>query len=269
MAAGNHPDFFAVARSEEKNELTIDVMLELCRALSLKPARGRGKIALLDNADDLNAESSNAFLKTLEEPPPGSVFFLIGTSTERQLPTLVSRCQVVRFAPLSDEGTADILRRQGISDDRTLNRLVRLARGSPGQALALAEAALWEFRQVLLDGLLQPSPDSATLSKRWVEFVEENGKDGPAQRRLATLVIRLLLEFFDDALSVRLGGTPRLGDPEELVNLRKLADRAEPDMLLKLLDRCLEADVQAGRYVQLVLVQEALLDALAALLATT
>src|SRR5262249_21284851 len=97
MAAGTHPDFFAVARPEDKNELPIEVMRQLCRGFSLKSARGRGKIALLDDADDLNAESANCFLKTLEEPPPRSVFFLIGTSPERQLPTIVSRCQVVRF----------------------------------------------------------------------------------------------------------------------------------------------------------------------------
>ena len=58
-------------------------MREFCRQFALKPARGRGKVALLDDADDLNEEAANCFLKTLEEPPQGSVLLLIGTSAER------------------------------------------------------------------------------------------------------------------------------------------------------------------------------------------
>ncbi|HYV34429.1 MAG TPA: DNA polymerase III subunit delta', partial [Gemmataceae bacterium] len=232
VRAGNHPDFFAVARPEDKNEMPIEVMRELCRGFSLKPARGRGKIALLDDADDLNQESSNCFLKTLEEPPPRSVFFLIGTNPERQLATIVSRCQVVRFAPLRDEVVAEILRQQGVTDPALLPRLLRLGRGSPGDALALADADLWAFRKVLLEDLLLPRPDSVALGKKLMEFVEDAGTVTAAQRRRAGQVLRLLIGFFSDALTVSLGGSPRLGDPAEMAMLQKLADRVSPDKLL-------------------------------------
>ena len=260
--ANTHPDFFAVARPEEKNEMPIAVMRELCQGFSLKPARGRGKVALLDDADDLNGPSANCFLKTLEEPPPRSVFFLVGTHPERQLATIVSRCQVVRFAPLSDAIVGDILKQQGISDARMLARLVRLGRGSPGQALALADAKLWEFRTELLAGLVQPRLDSVALAKKLREFVEDAGKESAAQRRRTNQVLRLLIEFFDDTLAVCLGATPRLGDPEEMNTLRKLADRVDPEKLLEILERCLTADAQTDRYIQLVLVLEGLVDAL-------
>jgi DNA polymerase-3 subunit delta' len=262
VRAGNHPDFFAVARPEDKNEMPIDTLRELCRGFSLKPARGRGKIAILDDADDLNEESSNCFLKTLEEPPPRSVFFLIGTQPERQLATIVSRCQVVRFAPLADDIVADILKQQGVSDPALLPRLMRLGRGSPGEALALADPELWEFRKVLVADLLQERPDSVALSKKLMEFVEDAGTVTAAQRRRAGQVLRLLIGFFSDALTVSLGGSPRLGDAEEQAMLRKLADRAGPEKLLQVLERCLEADAQTERYIQLVLVLEGLLDAL-------
>jgi DNA polymerase III subunit delta' len=98
--AGTHPDCFAAGRPEDSLEVPIDEVRELCRHFSLKSARGRGKVALLDDADDLNDAAANCFLKTLEEPPPRSVLLLIGTSPDRQLPTIVSRCQIVRFAPL-------------------------------------------------------------------------------------------------------------------------------------------------------------------------
>jgi DNA polymerase III subunit delta' len=267
MAAGNHPDFFTVSRPEQRNEMPIALMRDLCRSFSLKPARGRGKIAVLDDADDLNPEAANCFLKTLEEPPPHSAFFLIGTSPERQLPTVISRCQVVRFAPLPDPLVVDILQRQGITDEKMTDRLVHLGHGSPGQALALADPALWAFRQTLLDGLLQPRPDTVTLAKRWTEFVEEAGKETALHRRRANLVLRLLIGFLDDALALRLGRKPRPGDVEEMALLQKLADQADPDKLLQALERCLEADLQIGWYIQLVLVLEALLDALGVTLA--
>src|SRR5439155_24893285 len=151
--ASTHPDLFTVGRPEESNEIPIEIMRELCRGFGLKSARGRGKVAILDDADDLNDASANCFLKTLEEPPPRSLFILVGTSMDRQLPTIVSRCQVVRFAPLSAEVMADLLKAHGAGDAQQVQRLVRLAGGSPGQALALADPALWQFRKVLLEGL--------------------------------------------------------------------------------------------------------------------
>ena len=155
--AGTHPDFFAVERPEGKNELPVEVIRGLCRDFSLKSARGHGKMAILDDADDLNDEAANCFLKTLEEPPPRSVIFLIGTSRDRQLPTILSRCQLIRFAPLPEELVQELLRQQGVPAE-LLPRLTKLADGSPGQALALADPALWEFRQRALTALAGPRP---------------------------------------------------------------------------------------------------------------
>src|SRR5579864_7663912 len=152
-------------------------MRELCQDLSLKPARGRGKVAIVDDADDLNEESANCFLKTLEEPPPRSVLILIGTSPDRQLATIRSRCQVVHFFPLPAELVAEILRAPGVEDDKLIERLVHLSDGSPGQARALADPALWEFRRKFLKALSQPPFDNVALGQSWIQFVEEAGKE--------------------------------------------------------------------------------------------
>jgi DNA polymerase III subunit delta' len=260
--AGTHPDFFAVARPPDKNELPIAVMQELCRGFGLKSARGRGKVAVLDDADDLNEESANCFLKTLEEPPPRSVFILIGTSVDRQLPTIVSRTQVIRFAPLPAAVVADLLKAQGVEDANQRERIVRLADGSPGQGLTLADPALWQFLGKLLDGLSRPKSDTVGLSRAWIEFVEEAGKETAAQRRRAGLVLRLLVEFLKDALALALGGTPRQNHAEDRRLLQNFLAHSTPAQILDMLDRCLEAEIQLNRYVQTSLVLEGLLDAL-------
>ncbi len=261
VEAGTHPDFFAVSRPEGSNELPIELMRELCRGFTLKTARGRGKVAVLDDADDLNEASANCFLKTLEEPPPRSVFILVGTSSERQLPTIVSRCQVVRFAPLPETLVADILRSHELPDPAMIPRLAGLSGGSPGQALALADPDLWAFRAKLLQELIQPRANTPALAREWMEFVEEAGKDSGPQRRRAGLVLRLLVLFLEDALAISLGGEPRLAEPADLVLLRDLGARTTPEQILAMLERCLEADTHLERYAQLVLVIERLLDA--------
>jgi DNA polymerase-3 subunit delta' len=264
--AGNHPDLFTLSRPEQGNELSIEALRELCRGFVLKSARGRGKVAILDDADDLSEAAANCFLKTLEEPPPRSVFILLGTGRERQLPTIVSRCQVVRFAALPEALVSELLRQEPAVDPDLVPWLARLAEGSPGQARLLADPALWAFRRRLLEGLARQPPDTVALGRQWQELAEEAGKEAAAQRRRAGLVLRLLIASLHDALRVSLGETPRLADPEELALLRGLASRLGPDQILQLIERCLEADEQLRWYVQVVLVLEGLLDALGQLL---
>ncbi|HEY7313805.1 MAG TPA: DNA polymerase III subunit delta' [Gemmataceae bacterium] len=261
VEAGTHPDFFTAARPHEALEFPIDLMRELCQSFALKSARGRGKVVLLDDADDLNEESANCFLKTLEEPPPRSVLILIGSTPDRQLQTILSRCQVIRFAPLAPQLVEELVRAD-IEDAALRARLVRLSAGSPGLAKELADPALWEFRRGLLAGLAKTPINSVELARSWMAFVEEAGKESAAQRRRAQLVLRLIVDFLDDALTVGMNGTPRRTEAEDRLGLEALARRAGPDRLLEALERCLEADRQIERRVQLVLTLEGLMDVL-------
>src|SRR5205807_1306517 len=104
--------------------------------------------------------------------------------------------------------------------------------------------------------------DTVGLARRWVEFAEEAGKEGPAQRRRASLVLRLLIEFLNDAAALSVGGTPRLAEVEDLRALRALGQRLDTQGLLEALERCLEADAQIDRYVSVGLVLEGLVDAI-------
>ncbi|MGH7225813.1 MAG: DNA polymerase III subunit delta', partial [Gemmataceae bacterium] len=262
VEAESHPDFFPAVRPAEALEFPIDLMRQLCQSFALKSARGRGKVVLIDDADDLNEESANCFLKTLEEPPPRSVLILIGSTPDRQLQTIVSRCQVIRFAPLSPERVEELLQGQGVEDSALRARLVRLSAGSPGMAMELADPALWDFRRGLLAGLTKTPIASVDLSRQWMAFVEEAGKESASQRRRAQLVLHLIVDFLDDALTVSMNGTPRRTDPDERGGLETVARRAGPDRLLEALERCLEADRQIDRRVQLVLSLEGLMDAL-------
>lgn len=263
VAAGTHPDLILAARPEDKVDLPIETVRGLIEHLSLKPARGGRKVAVLDDADDLTAEAANAFLKTLEEPPPGSILILIGgPAPERQFTTILSRCQVVSFSPLRREQVADLLRDHGLTEDDSLDRLVRVAGGSAGQALALDDQALWQFRKSLLTALAVPKLDVFELATAWNHAVEEAGKEAGVRRRRASLMLRLLIGLLQDAQRVSHGVPPLVADSSEAATLRTVTERLGAEKVAAWIDRATEADVQIDRKVQLDLVVEAFTDSL-------
>lgn len=260
--ARTHPDFFLVGKPEDVNELPIDVVRELCSGFMLTSARGHGKVAILDDADLLNDAAANCFLKTLEEPPPGSVFVLVGTSLDIQLPTIRSRCHAIRFAPLAAEEVRSLLEARELPDPAMIPRLVRTCAGSPGTAVALADPEIWRFRDRLIAGLSQPRIDAMGLGKAFAEFAEDAGKEAVLHRARAELAFHLILAALRDAAYVRAGGD--VGEDAQL--LQPLAQRVDADKTARLVARVLEAETQVDRYVPVSLVVEALVDALAQLL---
>ncbi|MGD0615852.1 MAG: hypothetical protein ABSA69_10480 [Verrucomicrobiota bacterium] len=98
IEGGNHGDIHRVRPESKSRVITVDQMRDLLREVHLKPAEAEYKTAILVAADRLNAQAANAFLKTLEEPPPKSVFILLTTEPQRLLETILSRCLRLNFA---------------------------------------------------------------------------------------------------------------------------------------------------------------------------
>ncbi|MBV8676245.1 MAG: DNA polymerase III subunit delta' [Planctomycetaceae bacterium] len=268
VRAGSHPDLLQVARPEDKHDLPIAVIRDLCLDLGLKPARGARKVAIIDDADDLNDEAANSFLKTLEEPPPGSVLILIGTSAEVQLDTIVSRCRVVRFDPLPEAELAALLLEQGMTrDPAEADRLARLADGSVSRARGLASPELEQFRRALIDDLAGPRGfDPPALALRLGAFIKEASKESVAQRGRARLIVGELARFFRGLLWQTAGMAPPCPDPDDLRASEALAARLDPEAVLVLADRCLDADYQIQRKAYMPLILDSLLHDLGTLI---
>ena len=261
IAGQSHPDFFIVRRPQEANEFPIELMRELCQKFTLKSARGQGKVAILDDADDLNDASANCFLKTLEEPPSNALFILIGTLRSQQLPTIRSRCQSVRFAPLPSEIVTEILQAKGITQKEQLASLIRLCPGSPGQALQLADTELWQFRDSLLNGLSAQKYNPNALAKHLLDFVESAGKEGAVQRQRAEQVLMLMMAFLRDCLRFSVGEHDESHSDAERNRWQSICVNHSAEQILSLLERCMDAIIQIRRYIQLAIILEGLLDA--------
>lgn len=270
VAAGTHPDVHRVARPEDKHDLSIKQIRDLCLDLGLKPAAGKRKVAIVDDADDLNDEAANAFLKTLEEPPPGSVLILIGSSPEGQLDTIVSRCRVLRFDPLPEADLAQVLLDQQVTDDPAeASRLAHLADGSVARARGLADASIDAFRRGLIDELADPRGfDAPALARRMEAFINEAGKESALRRERARLLIGEIARFFRGLLWQTAGAAPPAPDPADRRAVEALASRVEPEDVFMMADRCLEADYHVGRKVYMPLILDALMHDLARLINT-
>lgn len=144
IVAGSHPDFRIIRKEDHetgkpRQDIAVDDLRKLSGFFSLKPAMGGYRVAIVDSIDELNPNGANALLKTLEEPPKNCVLILIYHRQAGLLPTIRSRCQRLRFSPMGDDLVRKILAHHS-SDVDISDKIIHLAAGSPGKALAYLQA---------------------------------------------------------------------------------------------------------------------------------
>ena len=145
IASGAHPGILHLARPwDEKRKLfrtalTVEEVRRVARFVGTTQHDGGWRAVIVDSADDMNAQAANALLKNLEEPPARTVFIVISHSPGRLLPTIRSRCQLVRFAPLDDDDLFSAMKASGAPiAPAELPLLAARAGGSVREALLLA-----------------------------------------------------------------------------------------------------------------------------------
>jgi DNA polymerase-3 subunit delta' len=165
LAAGTHPDFFAVlpeTSGKAARSVKIEQIRDMRGMIARAPKFSTRRAVLLDDAETMNDAAANALLKTLEEPPGDTLFLLVTGARQALLPTIVSRCMIVPFAPLDDDAMARVLAAHDVSED-SREPLIALSDGSAGRALRLfAEDALTlrEDAMATLEKLPQMTPET-------------------------------------------------------------------------------------------------------------
>jgi len=172
VTAGSHPDFRLLERleNEKTGKLARNISVHQVRALgelfAVTPALSPWRVAVIDSVDDLEASAANALLKMLEEPPANCIFLLVSHVPGRLLPTIRSRCRRLEFQPLADDAMTSVLEQELpelAPSDRA--RLVPLAGGSVGKALAFASLDLAPLEEQALAILRDGDRDNARRSK--------------------------------------------------------------------------------------------------------
>ncbi|MFZ5742881.1 MAG: AAA family ATPase [Pseudomonadota bacterium] len=126
-----------------KRSIPIDEIRTIQHRLTTRPTLGSRRVVIIDPADDLEKGAVNALLKSLEEPPAGTYFLLVAHRPGRLLPTIRSRCRMLRFAPLADRDVEAVLREVSPeADPAAREAAVAAAQGSPGVALEFLDQNL-------------------------------------------------------------------------------------------------------------------------------
>ena len=192
FAAGNHPDFVQVDPEEEGKAIKIDQLRQASAAVTLHSHFGRFKPVIVNPAELMNRNAANSLLKTLEEPPPQSVFLLVSHQPGMLPITVRSRCQRLELLA-GHEGTVKTwLRAQsGLGGD--VDTLLRLADGAPLAALELGESGAHGLRTELLAGLVALSNGRGSP----VNVAEQWSAHGASE------VFRWLLKLLADVVLLR------------------------------------------------------------------
>jgi len=271
MLADTWPDFHRIAVPSGKREILIGQMAGegdkrgregLCYELSMTPQVSDRRVALIDDAHRMTTEAANALLKTLEEPPAQTLILLMTDSPETLLPTIRSRCQHVRFFPLSDDDVKGILMRDElVESESAADAVAGLCEGSLETAGQLLDSNLRLLRDTVSRELQQlDGMNSLATSKTVMETIEQISANAGEQRQNA----QWLLKFVCDALRLRLKALVS-GDLGDRLTQR-LGARGGVDLLTPMLERTVQASGQVDGMVPVNLAVTALFDDLARIL---
>jgi DNA polymerase III subunit delta' len=204
--------------------LLVDQMRDIDREANFRPFEGKARLFIVDDADKLNDASANALLKILEEPPPTSHVILITSRPAMLLPTIRSRCQAIRFAPLTTAEIEQHLLKNRLGTPAEAGLRARAGNGSIGRALAGDLESFKERRDAMLQVLtaLAITGDHSRLLRLAEEMNEAKHKDE------YEFGLELLETLIRDALMVSLGITSgKVINGDVLPQLQKISERID------------------------------------------
>ncbi len=256
IEAMQYPDLAVVQAEKEGGVLKVEQVREVRQMLSLKPYQGVYRVALFLRFEEANASAANALLKTLEEAPQHAILLLTADSPESLLPTIVSRCQVIRLRPLPVETVEAVLRERG-ADAETARLLAHLSSGRPGLAFRLlADPSALDFRRQRLDELRRLLSASRVEKFAYAERLTDR-KRAEQERLRETLL--LWLAYWRDVLLAASGASAPLANPDRADEIRALAAGLDLPSARRLVEQTEKAIQQLDANVNARLLVEVLL----------
>ena len=220
IAAMQHADLSVIQADTEGGTLKVDQIREARRALVLKPYQAKYRVALFLRFQEANDNAANALLKTLEEAPSYAVLILTADNPEQLLPTIVSRCEVIRLRPLRVEEVQSELETRGL-ETRDAKLIAHLSGGRFGYALRLLEdESILGRREERLNDL--QSLISATRVEKFA-YADKLSKDKESMRQ----AIMIWLSYWRDVMLRTAHAETPLVNVDRNVEIEDLAQRLD------------------------------------------
>jgi len=226
VISGTHPDIITVR--PEGAFVKIEQVRAVSRQLRFAPLEGGWRVVIINDAQCMNPEASNAILKILEEPPKRTVIILTASQPTDLLPTVVSRCQQISFRPIPFEKVADVLgERQGL-DRQTATALAVSTKGSLGRALSVDPEKWLVWRKHLLEQIGSVSTKSM---QGILGFAETLARD---KDRLID-ALDIIMTWFRDILMCKFS-SERLINKDFMAKIQRVSQGRSVNELLKKVD---------------------------------
>jgi DNA polymerase III subunit delta' len=240
IARNIHADVLIVEPGET-GAIKVDQVRDAIERTGYRPFEGRRRVVIVDDADAVLVEAQNALLKTLEEPPPASMFVLVTARPDVLLPTVLSRCQRLRFGRLSPQDVAGVLVREHEYSATDANAAASASDGSIGLALAGGSDELVEAREAAAD-MLERVAGTADPRRRLEsgKALAGTGDRDDVRRRLRALASLLR----DLGVLGACADERRLANADLVDDLRRLMSAYDRDRVTRgfaAIDRALEA----------------------------
>lgn len=240
IAADQFADLHWYSREEGRAQLRVEIIEEFQRAVNFKPVESDRKVFVLEDADKLNPAGANKLLKVLEEPPPRSLIILLALDVRDFLPTILSRCHVIRMKPLAADALVADLTRDGRCTAEQARYLAAFTMGTPGLARELATPEFFAERDALVAAAanLRDGGQFAFAENLYKRSGEKDESSALTGRREALLrVFDVLALFYRDALAAAHGTAPEaLVSSAHAHAAQALGTRIGPDRLAGILD---------------------------------
>ena len=241
---GQHPDIHVLEGSvssgvnleqdqrigaQVSDSLKIEYIRQLQKDINLKPYEAKLKVFIIDNAHNLTAEASNALLKILEEPPPGSLIILISAKPALLFKTIISRCKMMKFYPLQRTKLEEILKKDFHLDNNLAHYLAYSCEGRIGRVLKLKDTDILKEKNRIIDAFTpletmnRQKKDMVSLTG--FNLVRRTGLDKLSieNRNNARNHLNILAGWFRDMYLIKIGapygGLINLDRKDELLRL--------------------------------------------------
>jgi DNA polymerase-3 subunit delta' len=222
-----HTDLSVVQLAEGKTEILIDQIRTLQHTLSLSPYESRFRVALLLRFELANANAQNALLKTLEEAPEKVVLLLTASSAENLLPTIASRCELLRLRPMPvDQLEVSLADRFAMTPEEA-RLLAHLSGGRAGYALNLhGDPSALELRRNFVEDFLRLLPASRRERFAHAErFMKKNEKKPDRGRQEMRQLFQVWESMWRDIFLAASGATAPLTNLDFEESIRRVAPR--------------------------------------------
>lgn len=240
IQSGNHPDVLYL--QPEEDYIRIEEIRKVQKNLGYKAFEGRWKIAILDGCEEMSVGASNAFLKTLEEPPARTSIILICANYLSLLPTIFSRCQRIRFKPLHDNQIKDILlTEKGVEPEKAC-AVAALSGGSLGAALSMDYQETIDLRNEAFDLV------SKTHGGDMVNLFAQGKKISGLKEDLKELLDRMLVLVRDLAVVQTSGRTEFVKNKDISPQIKEFSGKINPDATQEMFEAIQETRVSLQRH---------------------